>query len=136
MSQLFSKARITFLGYQCLVDEIKETINLALAKIRERMFCPLRSLLIVFLFYRSSQAIAEMYSFTTENLWLPMPDGIRLSATLSIPIPKQVDEKFPVLLEYKPYRKDDSFYNYNQASIYYLVRRGFIVSPSRRKTTP
>ncbi|CAF1147732.1 unnamed protein product [Rotaria sordida] len=57
-----------------------------------------------------------------------MPDGVRLSATLTIPIPKQTDEKFPVLLEYKPYRKDDDFYNYNQPNNYYLVRRGFIVA--------
>ncbi|CAF2401400.1 unnamed protein product [Rotaria sp. Silwood2] len=57
-----------------------------------------------------------------------MSDGVRLSATLTIPIPKQTDEKFPVLLEYKPYRKDDNFYNYNQPNIYYLVRRGFIVA--------
>ncbi|CAF3369485.1 unnamed protein product [Rotaria sp. Silwood1] len=69
-----------------------------------------------------------MYSFTTEDIWLPMPDGVRLSATLTIPIPKQIDEKFPVLLEYKPYRKDDSLYNYNQPNIYYLARRGFIIA--------
>jgi predicted acyl esterase len=69
-----------------------------------------------------------MYAFTTKNVWLSMPDGVRLSATLTIPIPKYSDEKFPVLLEYKPYRKDDSFYNFNQPNIYYLARRGFIVS--------
>jgi predicted acyl esterase len=70
----------------------------------------------------------DMCSSTTEDLWLSMPDGIRLSATLTIPIPKTVDEKFPILLEYKPYRKDDSFYNYNRPNIHYLVQRGFIVS--------
>jgi predicted acyl esterase len=57
-----------------------------------------------------------------------MPDGVSLSATLAIPIPHYRDEKFPVLLEYKPYRKDDSFYNFNQPNIIYLARRGFIVS--------
>ena len=77
--------------------------------------------------------MSDMYSFTSEKTWLSMPDGIRLSATLTIPIPKQTDEKFPVLLEYKPYRKDDSFYNFNQPSISYLVRRGFIVSGSITK---
>jgi predicted acyl esterase len=69
-----------------------------------------------------------MYSFTTEDIWLPMSDGIRLSATLTIPSSEGTDEKFPVLLEYKPYRKDDSFYNFNQPNTYYFVRRGFIVS--------
>lgn len=57
-----------------------------------------------------------------------MPDGIRLSASLAIPIAKYDNEKFPVLLEYKPYRKDDSFYNYHQPQIFYLARRGYIVS--------
>ncbi len=86
---------------------------------------------ILFLYFGAQQsifAVPNMYAFTTENVWLSMPDGIRLSATLTIPIPKYNDEKFPVLLEYKPYRKDDSFYNFNQPNIYYLVRRGFIVS--------
>src|SRR5882724_9377456 len=39
--------------------------------------------------------------------WIPMPDGVRLSATLYMPEGKP-DEKFPALLEYLPYRKDDS----------------------------
>lgn len=77
---------------------------------------------------RMTATISNMYSFTTEDRWLTMPDGIRLSCTLAVPIPKQSGEKFPVLLEYRPYRKDDSFYNFIQPAIYYLVRRGFIVS--------
>lgn len=77
--------------------------------------------------------MSDMYSFVSEKMWLSMADGIRLSATLTIPTPKQTDEKFPVLLEYKPYRKDDSFYNFNQPSVSYLVRRGFIVSASITK---
>ena len=68
------------------------------------------------------------YNFTSENVWLAMPDGIRLSATLAIPIGRYANEKFPVLLEYKPYRKDDSFYNFNQPPVFYLARRGYIVS--------
>ncbi|CAF2789389.1 unnamed protein product [Rotaria sp. Silwood2] len=69
-----------------------------------------------------------MYNFTRENLWLLMPDGVRLSATLSIPVPKHNDEKCPILFEYKPYRKDDNFFNFDQPNIFYLVRRGFIVA--------
>ncbi len=86
------------------------------------------TLFLYFLTQQSIDAVSYMYAFTTENVWLSMPDGVRLSATLSIPIPQYNDEKFPVLLEYKPYRKDDSFYNFNQPNIYYLARRGFIVS--------
>src|SRR6267154_6077486 len=40
--------------------------------------------------------------------WIPMPDGVRLSATLYMPEAGKPDEKFPALLEYLPYRKDDS----------------------------
>ncbi|CAM4797759.1 unnamed protein product [Rotaria magnacalcarata] len=69
------------------------------------------------------------YNFTSENTWLTMPDGVRLSATLVIPISQRdTNENFPVLLEYKPYRKDDSFFNFNQPKIHYLAQRGFIVA--------
>ena len=37
--------------------------------------------------------------------WIPMADGIRLSATLYMPDGAKPDEKFPALLEYLPYRK-------------------------------
>ena len=75
---------------------------------------------IVFGFQLSSMKL--MYNFTQENVWLTMPDGIRLSASLAIPISKFDNEKFPVLLEYKPYRKDDSFYNFNQLKIYSMKK--------------
>ncbi|CAF3823431.1 unnamed protein product [Rotaria sp. Silwood1] len=72
--------------------------------------------------------VLNMYEFKRENLWLLMPDGVRLSASLSIPVPKHNHEKFPVLFEYKPYRKDDNFFNFDQSNIFYLTRRGFIVA--------
>ncbi len=37
-----------------------------------------------------------------------MTDGVRLSATLYMPDALKADEKFPALLEYLPYRKDDA----------------------------
>lgn len=76
----------------------------------------------------SQAATPNLYGFTTENQWLPMSDGVRLSVTLTIPVAKHDDEKFPVLLEYKPYRKDDNFFNSDQTTIIYLARRGFMVS--------
>ena len=39
---------------------------------------------------------------------IPMPDGVRLSATLYMPDNVKPQEKFPALLEYLPYRKDDA----------------------------
>ncbi len=91
----------------------------------------IRLIFILFFYFRTQRSVAaipHMYEYTSENVWLSMPDGVSLSATLAIPIPHFRDEKFPVLLEYKPYRKDDSFYNFNQPNINYLARRGFIVS--------
>jgi len=40
--------------------------------------------------------------------WIPMSDGVRLSATLYMPDELKRGEKFPALLEYLPYRKDDA----------------------------
>jgi predicted acyl esterase len=40
--------------------------------------------------------------------WIPMPDGVRLSATFYMPDSNKQGEKFPALLEYLPYRKDDA----------------------------
>src|ERR1700694_3123057 len=40
--------------------------------------------------------------------WIPMSDGVRLSATLYMPDNAKAGEKFPALLEYLPYRKDDA----------------------------
>jgi predicted acyl esterase len=82
---------------------------------------------IHFRIHRFTCTSVSMYNFTSENVWLSMPDGIRLSATLAIPVSKCDYEKFPVLLEYKPYRKEDSFYNYHQPQIFYFARRGYIV---------
>jgi len=39
---------------------------------------------------------------------IPMPDGVRLSATLYMPDSAKPGERFPALLEYLPYRKDDA----------------------------
>src|ERR1019366_1533223 len=40
--------------------------------------------------------------------WIPMPDGVRLAATLYMPDNAKPGETFPALLEYLPYRKDDA----------------------------
>ena len=73
-------------------------------------------------------AVPGLYAYEKENAWLPMADGVRLSVTLTIPTVKRPNDKFPVLLEYKPYRKDDNSFNAEQATVIYLARRGFIVS--------
>ncbi len=43
-----------------------------------------------------------------KEVWIPMPDGVRLAASLFMPADRDATAKFPVLLEYLPYRKDES----------------------------
>src|ERR1700676_4762428 len=49
-----------------------------------------------------------LYSVRMVQQSIPMPDGVHLSATLYMPGDAKPGEKFPALLEYLPYRKDDA----------------------------
>jgi len=69
-----------------------------------------------------------VYEFTIETSWLTMKDGMRLSATFFKPVPRAPGEKFPVLFEFLPYRKDDSFYIRDYPIYAYFVRRGFMMA--------
>ena len=51
---------------------------------------------------------SALYTVRMVEQWIPMPDGVRLSATLYMPDNAKPGEKFPALLEYLPYRKDDA----------------------------
>ena len=93
-----------------------------------RYFQPAFALFLVFVQHYVLAAAPGLYAYEKENAWLPMADGVRLSVTLTIPTVTKSSEKFPVLLEYKPYRKDDNSFNAEQATVIYLARRGFIVS--------
>jgi predicted acyl esterase len=68
------------------------------------------------------------YRFRTERGWLRMPDGVRLAVTYWRPIARREGERFPVLLEYLPYRKEDSFYQRDFPIYSWFVRRGFILA--------
>lgn len=68
----------------------------------------------------------KLYEFHTQVTWLTMKDGVRLSATIYQPRPVKEDEKFPVLLELLPYRKDDSFYIRDYPLYSYFASRGYI----------
>src|ERR1700757_4665134 len=48
------------------------------------------------------------YGVRMVQQWIPMADGVRLAATLYMPDRAKQNEKFPALLEYLPYRKDDA----------------------------
>jgi len=66
------------------------------------------------------------YGVEIKRTFIPMHDGVRLAATLYMPAGARRAERFPVLLEYLPYRKDDdeALRDYGEHS--YFARRGFV----------
>jgi hypothetical protein len=66
------------------------------------------------------------YGVRMEQAWIPMKDGIRLAATLYMPDGAKQGEKFPALLEYLPYRKDDGTAAGDYPKHAYFARRGFV----------
>jgi len=75
-----------------------------------------------------AEATPPIYEFTIESDWLTMKDGVRLSVSFFKPTPRTPGERFPVLLEFLPYRKEDSFYLRDYPIYSYFVRRGFIMA--------
>ncbi len=68
-----------------------------------------------------------LYEIELQEAWIPLPDGVRLAADLFLPTGADPDERFPVLLEYLPYRKAESRAR-NHALYSYFVRRGYAVA--------
>jgi predicted acyl esterase len=66
------------------------------------------------------------YGFRMENTSIPMKDGVRLSATLYMPDGAKAGEKFPAILEYHPYRKDDAAAARDYGLYSYFARRGYV----------
>jgi hypothetical protein len=67
------------------------------------------------------------FEIALQEAWISMPDGVRLAADLYLPSGGAPQERFPVLLEYLPYRKTESRgRNYKLYS--YFVRRGYVVA--------
>jgi len=66
------------------------------------------------------------YGFRMVNAWIPMKDGVRLAATLYMPDGAKPGEKFPALLEYLPYRKDDGTAAGDYPKHTYFARRGYV----------
>jgi predicted acyl esterase len=62
-----------------------------------------------------------------QETWIPMPDGVRLAASLFMPASREAGARFPVLLEYLPYRKDESRKE-RFALFSYFVARGYVVA--------
>ncbi len=70
---------------------------------------------------------AQARDFKVIREMIPMRDGTQVATTLFMPKKTKVDEKFPVLLEMQPYRKDDLFLARDYALHSYFARQGYVV---------
>jgi uncharacterized protein len=66
------------------------------------------------------------YGVRLVKSWIPMKDGVRLAVTLYMPVALKSGERFPVLLEYLPYRKDDDEAVRDYGNHLYFARRGYV----------
>ena len=69
---------------------------------------------------------APRYGIRIEKTFIPMHDGVRLAVTLYLPAGAKGAERFPALLEYLPYRKDDDEAVRDFGDHSYFARRGFV----------
>ncbi len=63
-----------------------------------------------------------------QEVFIPMRDGVHLAASLFMPEGGKPGEKFPVLLEYLPYRKDDGTAARDYGIHSYFVHRGYVTA--------
>lgn len=73
--------------------------------------------------------IVETFSYRVQviaHCWVPLHDGIRLSAKLWVPQVQTPREKFPVILEAIPYRKDDICLEDDSVRMSYFAGNGYI----------
>ncbi|MBY0552226.1 MAG: CocE/NonD family hydrolase [Candidatus Obscuribacterales bacterium] len=75
---------------------------------------------------KRARGAKPLYRFEVKTAWLVMRDGVRLAATMYVPVARRAGQKFPVLLELLPYRKDDTFYVGDYPTYSYFAQRGFI----------
>ena len=67
------------------------------------------------------------YAIRLQEAWIDLPDGVRLSGDIYMPVGGNAGGKFPVLLEYLPYRKHE--YRIRNYPLYsYFVQRGYGVA--------
>ena len=95
---------------------------------------PIRAVLImgfVFLVARNlaAQAIPPIYATMKRvQTTIPLKDGVRLAVSLYLPDGAKAEDKFPAILEYLPYRKDDWTLSRDWDLHLYWVRRGFVAA--------
>jgi putative CocE/NonD family hydrolase len=87
----------------------------------------LLSLFAVASLSQASEPSAPRYGMEMKEAWIALPDGVRLAADLYLPTGAKPRQKFPVLLEYLPYRKTEAR-GRNWPLYSYFVARGYIVA--------
>ena len=85
----------------------------------------LRVLLLAAVLGACSSPATQEYEIT--EVWIPMPDGVRLAADIYWPAGATESDSFPVLLEYLPYRKDESR-SRNYPVYSYFLDHGYVVA--------
>lgn len=76
---------------------------------------------------RPAPASKAKYGMEMREASIPMPDGVALAADLYMPTGGAAGERYPVLLEYLPYRKTEARAR-NWALYSYFVARGYVVA--------
>jgi uncharacterized protein len=85
-----------------------------------------RSLILLWILGTILPAFSDTLEFKIERGWLQMSDGVKLSVTYFKPAIE--GEKYPVLLELLPYRKDDMFYLRDYPLGAYFASHGYVVA--------
>jgi putative CocE/NonD family hydrolase len=76
-----------------------------------------------------AQALPPVYATMKKvQAWIPMKDGVRLAVNLYMPEGAEAGERFPAILEYLPYRKDDWSLARDWRLHSYFVRRGYVTA--------
>lgn len=71
-------------------------------------------------------ASPPQYGFTLERTGIRMSDGVTLAVTLYRPTGAPKGARFPVILNYLPYRKDDDEAQEQYGLFSYFARRGYV----------
>jgi uncharacterized protein len=75
----------------------------------------------------ATTAVPPLYDGVKKvQTWIPMKDGTRLAVNLFMPEGAKPGEKFPAILGYLPYRKDDWSLAGDWQQMSYYVRRGYV----------
>lgn len=71
-------------------------------------------------------AAPAQYGMRMQKTWIPMHDGVRLAVTLYMPDGAPHGARFPALLEYLPYRKDDDEARRDFGTHSYFAKHGYV----------